>query len=190
MDSINEKDDFQINLYNHSGNHYRHLENQRNEYVKFYFTFIAATIALIQFLPKSENSFSVTLGIVAILLINLILGTLIYAAIKKIGFALNMHYNVLEWMGLNYLTKNKYDEILGINEKFKKILDSRLLNTQLSMEYSIIFILFILDITIASITACKICKETIFIVLLIWIVVAALITLQIILLVKKNDSAK
>ena len=190
MDSTNTKDFFQINVYNHSGNHYRHLENQRNDYVKFYFTFIAASVTVIQFLPKEGKGIEATFGVDMILIINLILGTLIYAAIKKIGFALTMHNNVLKWLGNNYLSSVKCKKIHGIDDKFQKILDSRLLNTQLAMENSIFFILFIFDIIIIYSTVSKIEKDKIFINIIIWVLVLILLIFQFIILFKKNHSAQ
>ena len=139
-------------LLQHSGNHYRHLENQRNQYVGFYFTVLVGsaglTLNIISGQSFSQNSSMFLIGVNLIIMFNLIIGSVLLAAIKKNGFALKMHEQVLIWAINKSLQEEKIelDNILGKYGSQNKTLSSKVFSSQLAMEYVIIFVSILLDI--------------------------------------------
>ena len=139
-------------LLQHSGSHYRHLENQRNQYVGFYFTVLVGsaglTLNIISGESFSQDSSILLVGVNLIIMFNLIIGAVLLAAIKKNGFALKMHEQVLIWAINKSLNeeKLKLDDILGDFGSHNKTLTSKVFSSQLAMEYVIVFISLLLDI--------------------------------------------
>jgi Na+-driven multidrug efflux pump len=145
--------EFLIELFKEAYNHYRHLENQRNQYMIFYFTLLIGSVGLITAIISKENPLDhnryFQIGVEMVLWFNLVVSAILLAATKKNGFALKRHERIIYSTANQLLSvENRgYEDFTKPYDDKHPYYESRIISTQLAIEYVIIIISALIDIT-------------------------------------------
>ncbi len=142
-----------IELYKESSNHYKHLENLRSQYVAFYFAFLPATLT---YLSKESDkigsyinidvSSNTVLG--AGILLNMIVGTLVFLAVVKLGFAIKRHEKIIMYFTEDILNKNEleFNAVTGDYGTKSPFLKSSFFNNHKSIIAGLALVILGLDV--------------------------------------------